>query len=301
MENLLNQYSTHLRDEKLASVHTHKNYMADLKQFVAYLTKNHNKISQGDAEALEKIDHMIIRGYMGELFKRSSPTSVARKLASLRSFFQYFVKKGSITNNPAKQIASPKIPKRIPKFLSIDETKILLDTPDTTTTLGKRDKAIIEVLYASGLRVSELVALDTQHIDLDNGMIRVQGKGKKERIVPVGKKAVESLRVFLNDRGKLLSQAQPTHAVFVNRSGGRLTPRSVERMLNKYIKQCGIQKKVTPHVLRHTFATHLLNSGADLRGIQELLGHASLSTTQKYTHISVDKLMEVYDKSHPKA
>jgi integrase/recombinase XerC len=238
---------------------------------------------------------------LADLFKKNSAASVARKLASLRSFFQYWVRKGALDNNPAKDVASPKVPRRLPNFLSIDEVFRLLDSPKGTNPLASRDRAILELLYASGLRVSELVGLNIDQIDFTENVIRVVGKGNKERMVPIGAKAKEAVEKYIEARGHLAGENGDKHAVFVNRRGGRLTPRSVERLIQKYIKACGINKKVTPHVIRHTFATHLLNAGADLRGIQELLGHASLSTTQKYTHVSVDKLMEVYDKAHPKA
>lgn len=301
MDNLIQEYGNYLTNEKDASVHTHKNYLADLRQFSEYINTKHPKLNMGRPEGLKDVNNIVIRGFLADLFKKNSAASVARKLASLRSFFQYWVKKGAITNNPGKDVSSPKVPRRLPNFLSIDEIFKLLEGPKGTGALAMRDRAILELLYASGLRVSELVGLDTDQIDFSEGVVRIVGKGDKERVVPVGSKAKEALQKYLGIRETLTDDAAKTKAIFVNRRGGRLTPRSVERLIQKYIKVCGINKKVTPHVIRHTFATHLLNAGADLRGIQELLGHASLSTTQKYTHVSVDKLMEVYDKSHPKA
>lgn len=301
MNNVIKEYGNYLTNEKDASTHTHKNYMADLRQFYDYMQTKHPGIDTNQPQGLTEVDNVVVRGFLADLFKKNSAASVARKLASLRSFFQYWVKKGVLENNPAKDVASPKVPRRLPNFLSIDEVFRLLEGPKGTSPLAIRDRAILELLYASGLRVSELVGLDKNQLDFNQNVIRVIGKGDKERLVPVGTKAQDALKKYMELRTQLIGDGTNTEAVFVNRRGGRLTPRSVERLIQKYIKVCGINKRVTPHVIRHTFATHLLNAGADLRGIQELLGHASLSTTQKYTHVSVDKLMEVYDKSHPKA
>lgn len=301
MDTLIQEYGSYLTNERDASVHTHKNYLADLRQFSDFVNQKHAKLDLKTPDSLKNVNNIVIRGYLAELFKKNSAASVARKLASLRSFFQYWVRKGILNNNPAKDVSSPKVPRRLPNFLSVDEIFRLLEGPKGAGPLTVRDRAILELLYASGLRVSELVGLDTDKIDFNENMIRVVGKGDKERVVPIGNKAKEALKKYIEIRDDLMEEAVASKAVFVNRRGGRLTPRSVERLIQKYIKICGINKKVTPHVIRHTFATHLLNAGADLRGIQELLGHASLSTTQKYTHVSVDKLMEVYDKSHPKA
>lgn len=301
MEELLKQYAEYLRHERDASVHTLKNYLADLYQFREYLKKKNPQIVDGGKAALVKIDQNIIRGYLSTLFGKNNPASIARKLASLRSFFKYWVHRGTLSVNPATDIATPKVPKQLPKFLTVDEMTTLLKGPDGRDILSLRDKAMMEVMYSSGLRVSELVGLDTDTVNLGEGVVKVLGKGKKERIVPIGSKAQTALANYLAHRKELLEEKAATKAVFLNRQGGRITPRSVERMVQKYLHVSGIQKEVTPHVLRHSFATHMLNSGADLRGIQELLGHTSLSTTQKYTHVSVDKLMDVYEKSHPKA
>lgn len=300
MDILLQEYGNYLTNERDASEHTYKNYLADLRQFSEYLGANHSKLDVQTSEGLKAITTVVVRGFLADLFKKNSAASVARKLASVRSFFQYYVKRGVLTTNVAKDVSSPKVPRRLPNFLSIDEMFKLLEGPQGSGALTLRDKAIMELLYASGLRVSELVGLDLNQISLAEKVVSVIGKGNKERRVPIGEKAKESLQKYIEARTGIVSD-DTTKAVFVNRRGGRLTPRSVERLIQKYIKVCGIDKRVTPHVIRHTFATHLLNAGADLRGIQELLGHASLSTTQKYTHVSVDKLMEVYDKNHPKA
>lgn len=301
MEELLKKYEEYLKHEQDASIHTSKNYIADLRQFYEYLGKSHPQLTISGKGTLTKIDHNIIRGYLSTLFDKNNPASIARKLASLRSFFKYWIREGTLSANPAKDVATPKVPKRLPKFLSVDEVTALLKGPSENNVLSLRDKAMMEVMYASGLRVSELVGLDLEHINLGEGILKVLGKGKKERIVPIGSKAQTAVSHYLACREELFDKSHPTKAVFLNRQGTRITPRSVERMVQKYLRSSGIQKEVTPHVLRHSFATHMLNSGADLRGIQELLGHSSLSTTQKYTHVSVDKLMDVYEKSHPKA
>lgn len=297
MKSFIENFSEYLKHERRASLHTVKNYMVDLKQFLEFLEKK-----VGDAVGgvdLSKIDSMIVREYVGSMHGNKSSTSVARKLSSIRSFFEFCLKKDFVKNNPAKEVASPKIPKRIPKFLTVDEIVALLKLPDGEAILGSRDKAILELLYASGLRVSELVGLQLTDLDLKEGVVKVLGKGRKERLVPVGEKACDALKKYLELRPTLVKDDD--QSFFVNKHGKRISVRSVERMLNKYLKLSGINKTVTPHVLRHTFATHLLNAGADMRGIQELLGHSSLSTTQKYTHISLEKMMEVYDKAHPKA
>lgn len=301
MNEILKKYEEYLKHEKDASEHTVKNYMADLYQFAGYMQKNHANIANAGKSGLTKIDHNIVRAYLSTLFGKNNPASIARKLASLRSFFKYWIKEGVLSANPAKDVATPKVPKRLPKFLTVDEVATLLNSPTNTDILTLRDKAMMEVMYASGLRVSELVGLDTDHVSLSEGVVKVLGKGRKERVVPIGQKAQTAVSNYFTRREELLDKSHPSKAVFLNRQGDRITPRSVERMVQKYLRVSGIQKEVTPHVLRHSFATHMLNSGADLRGIQELLGHTSLSTTQKYTHVSVDKLMDVYEKSHPKA
>ena len=293
MKATIQEFSSYLENERRSSNHTVKNYLVDLTQFVNFLE------GRKKGQAVHDIDHLSVREYLGTLFGSKNPTSIARKLSSLRSFFDFCIKRGLIKSNPAKEVPSPKVPKRVPKFLTVDEVFALLDSPSTNDALGRRDKGILELLYASGLRVSELVGLNLPDVDLKEGTVRVLGKGRKERIVPVGKKACDSLRNYLDLRPALTNESDG--AIFVNRSGTRLSTRAVERLLIKYIKQSGIQKAATPHVLRHTFATHLLNAGADMRGIQELLGHSSLSTTQKYTHVGIEKMMEVYDKAHPKA
>lgn len=300
MQQAIEQFSRYLKAERHASPHTLKNYLGDLKQFFAFLERRFNEINQNGFEGLKRIDTNILRAFLSDMFKDHGATSVARKLSTLRTFFEYGLRQKWVVMNPAKTIRSPKIPKKVPRFLTVDEVFALLAAPKGATALELRDKAILELFYASGLRLSELVGLNLDQIDLNRAMVRVLGKGNKERMVPMGKQAVASLKIYLEKRGTILN-GKEGNALFLNKAGARISARAVERLIDKYLKQTGIQKKVTPHVLRHTFATHLLNSGADMRGIQELLGHASLSTTQRYTHVELDKLMEVYDKTHPKA
>ena len=220
----------------------------------------------------------------------------------MRSFFQFLVKEGSLSSNPAKAVSTPRQDKHIPAFLSVDEVFRLLEAPQQNKTLNIRNRAILEMLYSCGIRVGELTGLNLDNLDLNSGIIKVQGKGRKERFVPIGNKAIAALKEYLIIREGLgKREGIDRKAIFLNIRGGRLTSRSVGRIIEKYLIPSGILRNITPHCLRHTFATHLLDAGADLRAIQELLGHASLSTTQKYTHISVDKLMEVYDKAHPRS
>lgn len=301
MKRLIDQFSSYLRYERRASPHTHKNYLVDITQFFSFLETRFPGISNDGQGHIGQVDASLVREFMGQMFGNKAPSSMARKIASLRTFFQYCIRQGFVSSNPAKEVSTPKIPKRVPKFLTVDEVFSLLRQPSETGALGSRDRAILELLYASGLRVGELVGLNLGDIDLSEKTVRVMGKGRKERIVPMGEKAVEALAAYLEKRSELMQDTTEEPAFFVNRRGGRLTARSVERLLGKYIRRSGMQKSVTPHVLRHTFATHLLGAGADMRGIQELLGHASLSTTQKYTHVGIEHMMKVYDESHPKA
>lgn len=297
----IEQFTHYLRAERRASHHTLKNYLGDLRQFSDFVELRSPDLIRGGMDGLKKMDMNLIRAFLGELFKSHGPTSVARKLSTLRSFFEFGLRQKWIDLNPAREIKSPKIPKKVPKFLTVDEVFSLLAAPKGASVLDLRDKAILELFYASGIRLSELVGLNVENLDMEQGLVRVLGKGNKERVVPMGKKAVEALKVYQEKRKVLLDGNLEEKGLFLNKSGGRLSARAVERMIDKYLKVSGLQKKVTPHILRHTFATHLLNNGADMRGIQELLGHASLSTTQRYTHVELDKLMEIYDKTHPKA
>jgi integrase/recombinase XerC len=328
-----------LKNERNASPNTVTNYSSDLEQFQNYLSAKQNA-EGGSAEAKKHlcprdVDHRMIRGYLGELHAQGlQKTSVARKLTSLRSFFKFCNREGFIQNNPAKLVATPRLPKRVPVVLPAGELNLFLDqlggplralpgrrsrrkprrernmqpgtvpVADDSRVMLPRDRAIMELLYASGLRVSELVGLNDADMNREQQMLRVRGKGRKERMVPFGGKAMIAMDHYWALRNELLAREKTRtdpEAIFLNYAGRRLTARSVRRIVNKYVKLAGVDWSLHPHSLRHAFATHLLADGADLRAIQELLGHASLSTTQKYTHASIRQLMEVYDKAHPRA
>jgi integrase/recombinase XerC len=251
----------------------------------------------------------VIRGYLGELYRQGQArSSVARKVSALRTFTRYLRREGFIDADPAVLAVAPKREQKVPAHLSVDEMSQLLETPDIATPLGRRDRAILELFYASGIRLSELVALDLEDVDLPGRMVRVMGKGRKERIVPFNKSAEKSLRKWYGDRSLLAGSVehkrrttQQGTPVFVNARGGRLTGRSVQRLVARYVASCSTRFGISPHALRHSFATHLLQAGADLRAIQELLGHVRLSTTQRYTHVNVAQLLDVYRKAHPRA
>ena len=264
------------------------------------------KIEKRDDIPVAEIDRLTIREWMASLHGDHKKTSVARKIASLRTFFQFLIREGKLESNPAKMVATPKIERKIPNHLSMEEAVRFIETPDPNTDLGRRDRAILEFLYATGIRVGELVASTSRDIDFRERMVRVTGKRKKQRIVPFGEPALQALMHYLGRVAAhfLLNVPQPNvtnRPSFFNDQGGRLTTRSVGRMIDKYINQCADIHNISPHGLRHTFATHLLDSGADLRDIQELLGHARLSTTQIYTQVSMEKMIDVYSKAHPKA
>jgi len=302
---LIERFLEYLRVERNASVHTLRSYSADLEQFRNFLLSSELHVDKKNGDvAVEKIDHLAIRAYLSHLYRGHKKSSLARKLAAQRSFFKYLVEEGRLAQSPAEIVATPKQEKPLPNFLAVDEVFSLMETPDQSTTWGARDRAILETLYSCGIRVSELVGLTDGDIDFTLGILKVFGKGRKERIVPIGEKALAAMREYLPQRDGITAGLLPPGSqapLFINHRGGRLTSRSVARILQKHILKCGLLRKVSPHALRHSFATHLLDAGADLRGIQELLGHVSLSTTQRYTHVSVDKLMEVYDRTHPRA
>jgi integrase/recombinase XerC len=304
LEEYLQQFLQHLRYERNVSQHTLRNYSSDLEQFRDYLLTK----SKTTDIPVSEIDYLMIREWMAELHGESKKkTSIARKLASLRTFFQFLVREGIQENNPAKLVATPKVERKLPTHLSMEDAVRFIETPDLKTDLGRRDRAILEFLYATGMRVGELVNLNLKDIDFREKLVRVTGKRKKQRILPFGDPALQALLYYLNEtRATFLNNCPPTErddqTVFLNYQGTRITTRSVGRMVDKYIKLCAeINRDISPHSLRHSFATHLLDSGADLRDIQELLGHARLSTTQIYTQVSMEKLIEVYDQAHPKA
>ncbi len=287
-----------LEVEKGYSPHTVSGYQRDLLEFSAFIGE---AVSAGEVRAAE------VRSFVVSLHGKNSTATVGRKLSALRSFFRYLLRQKLITADPLSGIAGPKAGRAIPVFLTVDETFALLEAPGPQDTYRLRDQAILELLYSTGMRVSELVSRDLSDLDFSAEVLRVRGKGGKERIVPVGRPALEALSAWLPQREKLLADrvARGRNAdlrpLFVNGRGGRLTSRSVERFVRAYGERASIQQIVTPHALRHSFATHLLEMGADLRSVQELLGHASLSTTQRYTHLTLDHLAEVYDKAHPLA
>ena len=306
MEQLLAQFLEHLRYERNVSEHTLRNYASDLNQFLDHLAPANPKTGKRPSVDVQQIDHITIREWLSTLHSaRKKKSSVARKLAALRTFFQFLVREGLLELNPAKLVSTPRLEKKLPQHLTIEEAVKFIETPDVETDLGKRDRAMLELMYATGVRVSELTKMGLADIDFKNRLIRVTGKRRKERIVPFGEPAEEALRAYLTIRDRFLKTAPVSErepdALFLNYQGTRITTRSVGRMVEKYIRICAGMHDISPHALRHSFATHLLDSGADLRDIQELLGHARLSSTQIYTHVSIEKLIEVYDKAHPKA
>lgn len=294
MKDFMAGFERHLSTERNVSEHTRRAYLQDLESFRVFLEEN---LAEKGENVIQQVDKIVLRRYMALLHKKNRRTTIGRKLAALRTFFRYLLREGVLKINPAEAVATPRQEKYLPKTLSVDEVYTLMEHGQQTDMLSVRDRAIAETLYSCGLRVSELTGLNVGSIDLIEGLARVVGKGRKERIVPIGRKAKEALRRYLEVREAPADE----EALFLNYRGGRLTPRSVERNLKKQLIKAGILKGATPHALRHSFATHLLDGGADLRVIQELLGHASLSTTQKYTQVSVDRLMHVYDKAHPRS
>ena len=306
MEQLIEQFLEHLRYERNVSSHTLRNYSSDLEQFLDFLAPADPSTGKRNTPEVSTIDHLTIREWLASLHTaQKKKASIARKLAALRTFFQFLVREGMLELNPAKLVATPKLEKKLPKHLSIEEAVRFIESPDPETDLGKRDRAMLELMYATGVRVAELTTLNLADVDFRNQLARVTGKRRKQRIVPFGDPAGVAIRSYLGVRDKFLLNApiskRDDEALFLNYQGTRITTRSVGRMVEKYIRICAGMHNISPHALRHSFATHLLDSGADLRDIQELLGHARLSTTQVYTHVSMEKLIEVYDKAHPKA
>jgi integrase/recombinase XerC len=303
MTELLERYIQHLQYERNASPHTVRNYRSDLEQFRMFLIQH-----TGEEEvAIQSIDALRIRAYLAHLFEaENQKSSIARKLSAVRAFFKFLMREGVIKENPAKSVSTPKLSRRLPRILTEEEMNEFLNRIAEGAATGDpalvRDRAILELLYASGLRVSELVGLDLRQVNFGDGVVLVRGKGNKERIVPFGSKAREALNAYVPVRERTLHEnKKQSGALFLNQRGGRLTPRSVDRLLKKYVRQLFPNVRLSPHGLRHAFASHLLAEGADLRAIQEMLGHKSLATTQKYTQVSIQQLMDVYDKSHPKA
>lgn len=297
------EFERSLLIEENASRHTVRNYVSDLRQLRAFLLEHRLALNEdGSDVSPERVDQTALRTFMAALLRRNRKSSVGRKLSAAKGFFRHLLRRGVITRDPTAGIATPKKEQQLPAHLTVDDMFRLLEAPPTDTAVGLRDRALLEVLYSCGLRVSELIGLDWADVDSGLELVRVRGKGGKERLVPIGRKALAALAAYRERLGDLCPrQLRHEQAVYLNRRGGRLTTRSVARMVEHYVMASGLATKASPHALRHSFATHLLSAGADLRAIQELLGHASLSTTQKYTHVNLDQLMSVYDKAHPRA
>jgi len=298
MDKYLSSFEDFLSSERNYSKHTLKAYIADIKEFGLVL-KDMGLISADNGEIdFAHMDETPIRTFISRLYGKNKRVSISRKLASIRTFFEFLIRNGTIKSNPAKLVPTPKGEKRLPTFLTVDEVVKLVETPGSENVYESRDRAILELLYSCGLRVSELVGINLNNLDLTSMSVKVLGKGNKERMVPLGSKASTAIKTYISQR---LDLKPEDDYLFVNSRGGRLSTRSIDRIIKKYAAISGIPKNISPHVLRHTFATHLLGGGADLRAIQEMLGHKSLSTTQRYTHISIEKIMEIYDKTHPRA
>lgn len=294
MDDLLKRFLRHLQANN-ASPYTIKNYGTDIGQFLDYCRER-------GVHTLQQVERALLRNYLAELDQAGYvAASIARRVAELRSFGDFLVREGILEHNPFRTVSAPRVPQRLPKYLTVAEVEALLAVPDTSTPLGLRDRAIIEVLYAAGLRVSELVGLNLGDVDLAQAQVRVLGKGGKERIGLLGQPAVRALRAYLEAGRPALLGRRPTHALWLNHRGGRLSARGVALMLGQAGERAGIRTPVFPHILRHTFATHLLDGGADLRVVQELLGHADLATTQVYTHVSQSHARAVYLRAHPRA
>jgi len=297
IENHVDEFLTHLRVNQNYSEHTLESYGLDLRQFIEFLTaKNYS-----DMEAL---NYLVFRSYLADLKANNlARTTIARKLSCLRSFFKFLCRQGYLAQNPLLSVATPKRERKLPEFLYLEELNQLLSLPDGNTPLGIRDQAILELFYSSGLRLQEVVNLQVANLDMSRGYVKVFGKGSKERIVPLGGAARRSIERYLNEvRPQLIAKnGKETKALFLNYQGTRLSGRSIQRLFSKYIKQLALDRKISPHTLRHTFATHLLENGADLRVVQELLGHVDLSSTQIYTHLTKERIRAVYLKSHPRA
>ena len=298
MDKYLSSFEDFLSSERNYSKHTLKAYIADIKEFGLVL-KDMGLVSADNGEIdFAHMDETPIRTFISRLYGKNKRVSISRKLASIRTFYEFLIRNGTIKSNPAKLVPTPKGEKRLPTFLTVDEVVKLVETPGSENVYESRDRAILELLYSCGLRVSELVGINLNNLDLISMSVKVLGKGNKERMVPLGSKACTAIKTYISQR---LDLKPEDDYLFVNSRGGRLSTRSINRIIKKYAAISGIPKNISPHVLRHTFATHLLGGGADLRAIQEMLGHKSLSTTQRYTHISIEKIMEIYDKTHPRA
>ncbi len=300
MQNEIGNFLDYLTYERNVSPNTIAAYRDDLESFVGFLCNDYFTMGRDQVE-LRRVDHLAVRSYLAHLSRRKlARASVARHLSALRTFFKWLVREGAVEANPARTVATPKREKHLPSVMQTSDVALLIDQADPSATLGLRDAAWLELMYASGLRISEVVGIDLDDLELRSRLVKVHGKGSKERIVPFGTKAEEALRAYLAVRGELAKDPEE-QALFVNYRGQRLTIRSMRRLFDSYLRGASMRAGISPHTMRHSFATHLLNAGADLRGIQELLGHASLTTTQKYTHLNDWQLIAVYKKAHPRA
>jgi len=301
INNLIKSFIQAIRTERGYAENTCRAYLHNLKEFASYVGKSLGPQADEPDIRINQVDAMMIKDYLGFLHEKNKKSTIARKLAAIRTFFKYLARRNIILENPAELILTPKQEKRIPPYITVDEVFRLLDSIATGTILGLRNLAIFETLYSTGIRVSELAGMNTDDLDHSKLLIKVLGKGNKERILPIGKKAVAAVDAY---RKKLYSKTSidmdENSPLFLNYKNERLTTRSIGRILEKIVTQCALLTPVSPHTLRHAFATHMLDSGAGLRAVQELLGHKSLSTTQKYTHVSIDRIMEIYDKAHPR-
>lgn len=287
MNKHIDRFLRHLEVERDASKHTLRAYRKDLEEFISFI----------DKKKPEDIELLDVRGFVAQQIKNGlNKTTAGRRLASVRSFLNFLYREGHVKTNPAKLVPTPKTQNLIPRFLSVDDVFLLVEKPEGIGCIPARDRAILELLYSSGLRVSEIAGLNSDDINTKEGLVKVRGKGKKERILPVGSKAVDAVKSYMVEKMLLKKKDR---AVFLNRLDTRLSDRGIRRIVVKYARMIGISGPIGPHTLRHTFASHLLQAGADLRVIQELLGHSSLSTTQKYTHVDITHLMDIYDKAHP--
>ena len=309
LPDIVERFIQSLAAEKGYSAHTQRAYRQNLAEFLSFVSGEADKSVQPATPpipvALEQVDAIHIRSYMAYLHGRNTKATIARKLAAIRTFFRHLQKIGLVRENPAQAVRTPKYGKPIPVFLSVDDMFRLLDTIPAKGWLGLRNKALLETFYSTGVRVSELAGLNVGDVDHRNGLVRVLGKGHKERIIPVGQKALDAIVAYRRALGnqQLKADARPSAtdgAMFLNKDFGRLTTRSIARVVDGFARACGLAMPISPHAIRHSFATHMLDAGADLRAVQELLGHRSLSTTQRYTHVSIDRLMAVYDKAHPR-
>ena len=303
MRQAIERFGSYQEVERNLSLHTRSAYRRDLLQFEGFLRETDRYAPDGESVDLQAIDVTAVRAYLAHLHRRVSRRSMARKLSAIRSFLKYLYREGEVPLNVALLVSSPRRERSLPTFLSVDEAFGLIERAGGSSAIAARDRAILELLYAAGLRVSEAVGLDLGDVDLNRGSVRVLGKGGKERMVPIGRPAMKAMTAYLARRPDLKGERRGTSdsAFFLNCRGGRLSVRSIQRMVHDVVERSGIARAVSPHTLRHTFATHMLEGGADLRSIQELLGHADLETTQQYTHVNADRLMKVYDRAHPKA